>query len=147
MTELDLPAIIEAETEDELKAVADSLGLTLQRVMEIRTEAHKGGDALAAPHAWTRQEDRALRNAPSADAARKIARKVGVPEHRAITRRHILRSESGKVRSRHVWTEAENRTVVSMPTAAAARQWARKNGLSENSANQKWFNWRATYGG
>lgn len=89
-------------------------------------------------HRWTPEEDAALLSA-STDHAKVLARRWGIEERKVLRHRLEVRKRGGRTARHHRWTHEELATLREFPTVREAMAWAKKEGISVNTARQRYY--------
>lgn len=134
-----------ANTDEEKRALADDIGSTVGAVTLYGSRQRVKMGISRAPRKWTAAENKALLAAETNDEVRKVARKLGVDEEKAVIRRYNLRYERGVSQPWHAWTEEESAALDGLDTAQQVQVWAIERGLSPTTARNRWYQRRANY--
>ena len=89
-------------------------------------------------HRWTPEEDAELLEA-STGHAKVLARRWGIDEKKVLRHRLEVRRRGGRSVAHHRWTREDLETLRSFPTGKEAMEWARKRGISVNTARQRYY--------
>lgn len=131
-------AAVMCRNDDERRALAARLGTTVDAVRQISVRWRAAHSKTRPRHIWTDEEKETVATMRGRKALAEYARRIGVTEQAALSQRAKVRSETGLRGRNHRWTAHEVSEVQSLAGSREVRAWARRRGLSEDTAIYHW---------